>query len=296
MNQIFLTMKFYYCKILFIMALFFMSCGSDKSYDQQIKEYNYYTKMADSLNKVKKFKESFKYSNAAIAITDTLSKAFYTKGISFFELNYLDDAEENFNEVIEIEGDGSVAFKNRALVHLKNNDSDFLDDMNNYLKFFPEDEEAHQYRREYFENEEDYDNAIEEYDLAIEKHKDSLDLYIKRSNLLYLNGDLDEAIKGYERVLVLNPNNQVALVKKRNLLKEINKKDNLLIFVGLLFLFYIVYVTISFFILKPLVSKKATNQIGGNFILERDPLIWVLPIILTITFFTSLFTNTIPNF
>ena len=289
-------MKFYYRKILFIVALFFMSCGSDKSYDQQIKEYNYYTKMADSLNKVKKFKESFKYSNAAIAITDTLSKAFYTKGISFFELNYLEDAEENFNEVIEIEGDGSVAFKNRALVHLKNNDSDFLDDMNNYLKFFPEDEEAHQYRREYFENEEDYDNAIEEYDLAIEKHKDSLGLYIKRSNLLYLNGDLDEAIKGYESVLVLNPNNQVALVKKRNLLKEINKKDNLLIFVGLLFLFYIVYVTISFFILKPLVSKKATNQIGGNFIVKRDPLIWILPILLLVCYTLIYFTNLIPNF
>ena len=53
----------------------------------------------------------FKYSNAAIAITDTLSKAFYTKGISFFELNYLEDAEENFNEVIEIEGVREFAYR-----------------------------------------------------------------------------------------------------------------------------------------------------------------------------------------
>lgn len=289
-------MKYNNYRIFLIVALIFISCGSDKSYNEQIKEYNFYTRKADSLNKSKNFEESYKYSNSAIAITDTLSKAFYTKGISFFKLNYLEDAEESFNEVIDIEGDGSVAFKNRALVHLKNNDSDFLDDIDNYLKFHPEDEEAHQYRREYFENKEDYDNAIEEYNLAIEKHKDSLELYFKRSNLLYLNGDFDEAIKDYESVLVLNPGNQLALTKKENLLQEMNKKDNLLIFIGLLFLTYILYVPISFFILKPIVLKKATNQIGGNFAVKKDPLIWFLPILLVVFYTVIYFTNLIPNF
>ncbi|WP_178985640.1 tetratricopeptide repeat protein [Winogradskyella helgolandensis] len=285
-----------YKKLLYlVLPLIIFSCSDGLTYDQKIKEYNSYIKITDSLIDIKDYKEAIKYANTAISITDTLSPAFIKKGIACYELNWLEFAEENFDEAIEIEGESSAVYKARALVYLKNNDSDFLDDIDNYLIYFPNDEEAHILKREYFENKEDYGNAISEYNHAIEKYKDSTELYIKRSNLLYLNGDYDETLTDYDKILNLDESNTIILNKKRELLAKLNKKKNMMIFIALLLTSYGAYILLSFYVLKPLVHKKAINQIGGEFKVAKDPLIWGLPIILVITFFTLFFNDLIPN-
>lgn len=272
------------------------NCGDGLTYEQKLNEYESYINISDSLINTSNYVEAVQYANTAISITDTLSSAFISKGIACYELNRLELAEENFDEAIEIEGEASKVYKRRALVHLKNNDSDFLDDINIYLLNYPEDEEALELRRDYYENKEDYDNAISEYGFAIEKYRDSTELYIKRSSLLYLNGDYERTLEDYEKILDLDASNTEIFNKKNDLLAELHKKNDLIIFIILLFGSYGVYVLISYFILRPLVHRKAQNQIGGEFQISKDPLLWVLPI-LSVTAFTLLyFLELIPNF
>lgn len=288
-------MKTFKTVIIFSLFIFF-SCGSDLNYEQQIKNYNYYVNKSDSLIKIKKYKESFGYSNAAIEITDTIPNAFYLKGIASFKLNWFEESKDFFSEVIEIEGEKSLAYKDRAKVYFKTGDSDFLDDIEIFIKNYPNDEEALKLKRDYLESKEDYDNAITEYNLAISKNKNDTLLLAKRANLFFKNGDYKKSIIDYEQILKLYPNNENIKTKRNNILLLINKNNNRNILIGLLVAIYIIYIVISFFVLKPIVNKKAINQIGGEFELLKDPLIWGLPIILTITFLTLLFTNLIPNF
>ncbi|EPR71915.1 Tetratricopeptide TPR_2 [Winogradskyella psychrotolerans RS-3] len=237
-----------------VFPLLAFNCGDGLTYEQKLNEYQSYINITDSLINANNYEEAIKYANTAISLTDTLSPAFTKKGIACYELNWLEFAEENFDEAIEIEGEASKVYKRRALVHLKNNDSDFLDDINIYLLNYPEDEEALEIRRDYYENKEDYDEAIFEYDFAIEKYRDSTELYIKRSSLLYLNGDYERALEDYEKILVLDASNTEIYNKKNDLLAELHKKNDLIIFIILLFVCYGVYVLISYFIFKTISS------------------------------------------
>jgi len=284
-------------KTLYVLfTLIFFSCSSDISYEQQVKTYNLYTKKTDSLLDLKKYNEAMSYINAAIEITDTVPIAIYLKGFASYKLNRLDDAEESFSKAIELEGEKSKTYKDRAKVYLKMGDSDFLDDINIHIENYPNDEEALRLKREYLEDKEDYNEAINEYNLAISKNKNDISLLTKRADLYFKNGNYEKSIKDLEQILKLKPENESIKTKKDNILSLMNNNSNRNIFLAVLMLFYLIYVVISFRVLKPLVNKKAISQIGGKFELSKDPLIWILPIILTITFFTLLFTNTIPNF
>ena len=282
--------------LLILSTLILFSCSSDVSYEQQVKTYNLYTKKTDSLIELKKYNEAMYYIDSAIEITDTVPIAIYLKGFASYKLNRLQDAEENFTKAIEIEGAKSKTYKDRAKVYLKMEDSDFLDDINFHIKNYPNDEEALKLKRDYLENKEDYDDAITEYNLAISKDKNSIGLLTKRADLYFKNGDYEKSIKDLEQILKIEPDNASIKTKKDNILSLINNNSNRNIFLTILISFYLIYVVISFSVLKPLVNKKAISQIGGKFELSKDPLVWILPIILTITFFTLLFTNTIPNF
>ena len=283
-------------KLIIICFIFFFNCGSDLSYNEQIRDYEYNVQKADSLFKTEKYKESIIYSDAAIKVSDTLAIAIYLKGLASFKLNWFDIAEENFSKVIDIEGETSGAYKDRAKVFFKQKDNDFIDDIDDYLKFYPENEEAHELKRKYFEEQEEYDSAITEYSFTIEKHKDSVELYVKRSKLYYLNGDFDEALVDFDRILSLNPNNTEFLEKKKELISKMHKSDNTIILISILIISYIFYLLISIFLLKPLVFKKARNQIGGEFVILKDPIIWVLPMVLLTIFLVMYFIDYIPNF
>lgn len=282
--------------LLILLTLIFYSCGSDLSYEQQVKNYTFYINKSDSLIKIENYKDAIRYSNSAIEITDTVPIAFYLKGLASYKLNWLDAAEDNFSKVIEIEGPTSFAYKDRAKVYFKNDDSDFIDDIDVFIKNNPNDEEALKLKRDYFEKKEDYDEAITEYNLAISKNKNDISLLAKRADLFFKNGEYKNSIKDYEQILKLNPDNENIKTKKDNILSLMNKNSNRNILIAILISIYLIYVTISIFILKPLVNKKAVSQIGGEFEISKDSLIWILPIILTITFFILLFTNSIPNF
>ncbi|SHJ39059.1 hypothetical protein SAMN04487911_11955 [Arenibacter nanhaiticus] len=56
---------------------------------------------------------------------------------------------------------------------------------------------------------------------------------------------------------------------------------------------YIAYMLLTTLILSPLVKRKAHNQIGGKFKIKEDPLIYILPIILILTYIYLDITNSI---
>lgn len=282
--------------LLILLSLILFSCGSDLSYEQQVKNYTFYVNKSDSLIKTEKYKEAIRYSNSAIEITDTLPIAIYIKGLASYKLNWLEEAEDNFSKVIEIEGQTSVAYKDRAKVYFKNDDSDFIEDIEIFIKNYPNDDEAHILKRKYFEKKNNFEEAIKEYNIAIKKDENNIGLLTKRADLYFKNGDYEKSIQDYDQILKINPDNENIKIKKDNILSLMNNNSNRNIFLAILISFYLIYVVISFRILKPLVNKKAISQIGGTFELSKDPLIWILPIILSIIFFTLLSTNSIPNF
>jgi len=279
-----------------IAALLLVSCGSDLSYQDQIKNYNYLVNKADSLIIVENYNEAYQYANSAIEITDTLPNAFFAKGTAFYRQNRFEKAEENFDEVIDIEGDKSRAYKSRALVYLKMKDSDFLDDIDTYLESYPDDEGAHELRRDYFEAENDFDKAIEEYNIVIKTHKDSVELYVRRSEMYLKNKDYDETLDDYNMVLSMRPDSPDIKSKKTSLEKKINSNKNKNIFIGILIIGFIVYLLLSFLVLKPLALKKAATQVGGEYVVSRDPLVWILPILLLVVFIVMRTFDLIPNF
>lgn len=284
-------------KLLIPISLFFtMSCGDGLTYEQKIKKYNFYISKTDSLIQIKDYKKAVAYSNSAIEISDTLPAGFIRKGFASFELNWLDVAEENFDKAIKIEGKQSEVYKLRALVHLKNNDSDFLNDINVYLENHPDDVEAIELRRNYYEEKNDLKSAIKEYSTAIIIDPNNGDLILKRAELFLKNGNWDEAMQDYETILKLDPHNDFVLDKKREIEKLKNDKSNRNTFIFLLGGIYIAYLIISLFVLKPIITRKIKNQIGGEFSIKRDPLIWALPIVLLLIFVVFYFMEIIPTF
>lgn len=278
-----------------VLSLFIMSCGDGLTYEQKISNYNLYISKADSLFQVNDYEGTVRYANTAIAITDTLSTAFIKKGNACYELNWLECAEENFDKAIKIEGKTSNVYKLRALVHLKNNNSDFLDDINIYIKNHPKDEEAIVLRRDYFEEKDDFGNAIEEYSNAIKKDSENVDLYIKRGELYFKNGDYKNALEDYNTVLEFVPEDNLINKKKKDLEALMFNNQNRNRFIILLIGVYALYLPLSSFVLKPLVVKKAQNQIGGEFKIKLDPLVWLFPIVLLIIFAVSYYMNIIPT-
>ncbi len=63
----------------------------------------------------------------------------------------------------------------------------------------------------------------------------------------------------------------------------------------LLISIYLIYLAISYFLLKPLAYKKASNQIGGKFEISSDPLIWILPILFAFIFWALIYNGIIPK-
>ncbi|WP_159019751.1 tetratricopeptide repeat protein [Algibacter sp. L3A6] len=143
-----------------VMFLLLCSCGSRFSKQDQLRVYNYYVKKANQYNAIEDYETAVKYSDKAIDITDTLAIAYKIKGIALYHLNVLDDAIVNFDEVISLEGETSDVFKNRAIIHLKNDDTYFLNDIETYLSTHPNDDEAINMRANYYQNAFNYANEM----------------------------------------------------------------------------------------------------------------------------------------
>jgi tetratricopeptide (TPR) repeat protein len=282
--------------ILIASILFFFGCSTELTYEEQVNKYNELSNRSSSLIEEGKYTDALYFSKAAIEITDTLPIAIYLKGLALLELHELEEAEESFSKVIEMEGESSWAYIDRAKVYLKTGDSDFIDDIDTFLENHPENDDAHLLKRNYLEMKEDFGGAINEYSLAINKYKDSIELLEKRATLYYKNSDYKESVQDYDKILKLEPENENAKIKKAQILALLNTNGDKNIFFAILILIYLIYACLSYFIFKPIVAKKAITQIGGEFVISKDPLIWILPILLTCLFFYFIYNDLIPKF
>lgn len=194
-----------------------ISCGSDLSYKEQISQYNKLVSSADSLNKIKNYKQALLISTKAIEITDTLSKALIARGEGNLGLNNFDDAEDDFSDAIKIEGEKSIAYRGRAITNFSNNEkSDFLEDINIYLTHHPKDIYAFSLRADYYAEDEDYENAILDYSFCLKNEPKNSSFYLKRGNVYAINGQDALSVKDYENYTRLNPdkNNDLIFYKR----------------------------------------------------------------------------------
>ncbi|MBE7628499.1 tetratricopeptide repeat protein [Tenacibaculum piscium] len=276
--------KIYVAFFAVFIVLISISCSTELTSEQKKELCN--THMIQAKNSLHQgdYQNVITHVNTIIEINETIPRAFLLKGIASTNLKMLDQAAENFEKVIELEGESSKAYKNLAYVYYLKNDADFEDAIKKYL-IYHKDEEAHALKRVYFEQKEDFDNAINEYSLAINKEQNNTELYLKRADLYHKNGDLENALTDFETVLKISPNNKSAKKNKKELLVKLNKSHDTMVLFWSLLGFYIIYVLVSFFVLKPIVVEKA-KKLGGEISYKKDALIWILPILLFIIFIT----------
>lgn len=277
-----------------ILAVICTSC-SDLTDAQKLEKYKNHVAEGESLVDLNRYREAIIHSDSAINITDTLSAAFFIRGVANYELNNLKPAKKDFTEVIDIDGKKSRAYKNRALTFLKLNDSNFLDDIDQYLQNYPSDISARTFRINYFVQKKNYSKAIVDYEFLLLKDSDNLDLQKKLSDLKFKNGNFSEALQQYEEILKSSPDDADVIQKKQNLEKQLADSNNKFNFIYLLLGSYLSYIFLTFVIIRPIVKGKARRQIGGELVVASDPLIWLLPIILCATFFYLNYFSQIPT-
>jgi len=213
---------------LLVLSVLIISCGSDSTYEEQILQYNHFVKQADSLNNLKNYANAELIASKALKITDTLSMAYLERGNAYLGLNKLDDAIDDFSEMIEIEGESSLGYKGRAIANLHSGDKDdFIDDINTYLKHYKNDVDAHELRGDYY-SQSDYDNAITDYSFCINRNPGNLIFYLKRGNVYAINDQEKLSVNDYAKYINLNPgkNNDEILYKRGKLnIKSNNAKE-----------------------------------------------------------------------
>ncbi len=284
-------------KIIFLSLIFVLlipvGC-SDMTDAEKLEKYKYHISQSESLVDNRQFSIAISHTDSAISITDTLSAAFYVRGAAYFGQGKYKAAKEDFTEVIDIDGEKSKAYKYRALSYLKLNDSDFLDDIEQYLKNYPSDEYARNQRIDYYVAHKEYNKAIKDYEFLLSRDKGNLNLQKKLSDLRYKNGDLSEALSHYDNILKTSPQDAEVLKKKQELENQIKQNDNRNNFIYCLVGSYFSYLIFVAVIIRPVVKRKARKYIGGTFEIAKDPLIWWLPVILLSVFLYFYYFNQLP--
>ncbi|OXA77865.1 Tetratricopeptide repeat-containing protein [Flavobacterium aquidurense] len=175
-------------------------CKEKISYQEQIKNYNNLIFQASNEFKNSRFQNAVNVSSEAIKITDTLSTALMLRGNSYLKLNKHKNAYEDFDEVIELEGDKSKAYFGRAIANQGLNEmSDFKDDIDKYLENYSRDVVARNVRGDYNLKEANFNQAIEDYTVCIKKFPKKSEYYFKRANTYALNADLNLSVNDYEK-------------------------------------------------------------------------------------------------
>lgn len=196
-------------KILYytLCVVFLTSCSSKISYEEKIRQYNHLVSSADSLIKVKNYKQAFNVTSQAIKITDTFSNAFIMRGNALVGLQNYNDAIDDFSDAIKIEGEKSVIFKERANTYfLKNKKKKFLKDINHYIKYHNNDLDAYSIRADYYIEQKDYEKAVLDYSYCLKNDPENYLFYLQRGNVYALNEQNDLSISDYESYTRLNPN------------------------------------------------------------------------------------------
>ena len=248
--------------ILFIITSFIISSCNNLSYEEKILQYNNLYNEAYAQSENKNYSGAINQLDKAIEITDTLSKAILLRGDCFHYLKKYDKAEDDYDDVIKIEGKTSIAYKNRAINFLVQNDSDFKGDIDNYITHHPKDKDAILLRQDYNLKNNDFEDALNDITMAMELSPDDNELQLKKAKI--------QSILDYKA-----------------------KKRNYIIFMVLtICIVYISYFNYSNKILSPKVKLIAESQIGGSYKINSDPLIWLLPILLivgSITLYSNIF-------
>ena len=209
-----------------LLSLSLISCGPKETYEQQITQYNLLVSEARTFYSKGFYEEALSSATDAIKITDTLAPALLENGYANLALNKWKDARNNFSDAIDIEGERSIGFRGRAISnYFSNEKSDFIDDINTYIKHNSRDEYAHSLRADYFVEKREYKNAIKDYTICLSLAPNNSDYYLKRGNTYAMLLDNLASIADYENYTRLNPdkNHDQIFYKRAKLNTEVNK-------------------------------------------------------------------------
>ena len=134
------------------------------------------------LDGLSNFKGAISKLNEAIDITDTISKALFLRGKCYQSKNLFEKAEKDYSKVIDIEGKESVAYQNRAVNYLRQDERvDFKDDIDHYISYHKNDVNALKIRADHYVLGEDYENAISDFTTLINLQPNNANFYFSRT-------------------------------------------------------------------------------------------------------------------
>jgi len=112
---------------------------------------------------------------------EALTRAYFKKGNTFFDIGQYEKAIENYNKIIELEPSNIKAYYNRGLANQK-------------LRL--------------------YDKAIKDFTRTIQLKSDYIQAYFERGNVYFDKGLNKEAIEDYSKTLETNPDDVNSLFNR----------------------------------------------------------------------------------
>lgn len=156
---------------------------------------------------------------------DTINiDAYNNRGLCYFYMSSFDAAMRDFNKAISLDKKFPQAYLNRANVFLSKNEMDNAKkDLDLAIKYDKNNPEAFYLLGRYYYYKNNFKEAIKNYSNSLKLGLKSYKIYYNRGNAYFKNNQLQEAIKDYTTAINLNPQDLDALNNRSFVYKQMGK-------------------------------------------------------------------------
>ncbi|MBY8962878.1 tetratricopeptide repeat protein [Flavobacterium sp. D11R37] len=162
-------------------------------------------KKAEQLFKEKKYQEIIDLLPDELLAEHNSAELYAWRGRAYNGLNSFDNALENANKAIELDGQSYLAYHVRGYIcHEKNEFNKAIEDYTKAIRINPKYEDAYYNRGVVWDELGELDKTIEDYTKAIGINPKHAYAYYNRGNAWYKKGELDKAIEDYTKIIEID--------------------------------------------------------------------------------------------
>tara|TARA_Y100000590_G_scaffold370707_1_gene432700 strand:- start:2953 stop:5133 length:2181 start_codon:yes stop_codon:yes gene_type:complete len=186
--------------------------------------YNFYAIILINLRQIEEAIENW---NKAIKINGNYIDAYYNRGNAFFELKKFDLAIESFDKAIQIKPDYAEAYNNRgnALHELQKMELS-IESFDKAIQVKPDYVEAYYNRGNALKDLKKFHEAIKSYNKAIQVKSDYFYAYNNLGNTLIELNEIESAIKNLNKAIEIKPDFSESYYNRGNAFLKLNKIES----------------------------------------------------------------------
>jgi len=189
-----------------------------------------YLRMAENSIVFRDYKKALDYIDKVIQINSLESKAYFLRGVIFIENQDTIRGIRNFQKAIDVNQDYMEAHYQLGMLYALKKNNLAIDYFNNVLNIEPENIEVLYYLAMFYQQTDDYENALKIYESILSKEPK---FYYATFNIGFINlvftKDFDVAIEYFTKTLEVNPDYGEAYYNRGfayELLKDVENSRN----------------------------------------------------------------------